>query len=109
MERPTAREIDLTPPEDARMEIPEAPRSGVRLKSFSVPLDRLRQLARRAESVGLDPIAFELLLAAAHVESGKQIEVVRSELLETADFVPEREARFYREAVRSLGVKPTVD
>jgi hypothetical protein len=91
------------------MDIPEAPRSGVRLKAFSVPLERIRQLARRAESVGLDPIAFELLLAAAHIESGKQIERVRSELCETAHLVPAREARFYREAVRSLALTPHFD
>jgi hypothetical protein len=91
------------------MPIPEAPRSGVRLKSFSVPLERIRQIARRAESVGLDPIAFELFLAAARIESGKPVERARSELLETAHLVPEREARFYREAVRSLAITPHFD
>jgi hypothetical protein len=89
--------------------IPETPPSGVRLKAFSAPLQRIRQLARRAESVGLDLVAFELLFVTARIESGRQVEVVRSELSETADGVPETEARFYRGAARSLAAATTTD
>ena len=89
--------------------IPDAPPSGVRLNAFSAPLQRIRRLARRAESMGLDPVAFELLFVAARIESGRQVEVVRSELAETADCVPEDEARFYRRAARSLAAATTTD
>ena len=82
--------------------IPDAPKSGVRLKPASGPLQGLRQLARSAESLGLDPVAFELFFAVARLESGRRVEAVRSDLVETAETVPEMEARFYRAAAKSL-------
>ena len=87
---------------------PEAPTSSVRRKPAPEPL-RLRQLARRAESLGLDPLAFELLFASARIESGSRVDVVRSELAEIAKLVPEIEARFYRRAVRSLANAASID
>jgi hypothetical protein len=92
-----------------RLLIPEAPRSGVRLKSATEPLDSLRDLARRAERLGLEPLAFELFFAAARIESGRRVELVRSELAETAALVPRIEARFYRRAARSLAPAAWVD
>jgi hypothetical protein len=105
MEKTSAHGFGVTPAEEAeraRAIIPEAPGSGVRLKRASEPLRVIRQLARNAESLGLDPLAFELLFAAARIESGGPVDAVRSELAETAELVSELEARFYRRAVRSL-------
>jgi hypothetical protein len=112
MERNTARRAAVTVDEESgstRSVNFKGPPSGVRLKAFSAPLQRIRQLARRAESVGLDLVAFELLFVAARIESGRQVEVVRSELSETADGMPEAEARFYRGAVRSLAAATMTD
>jgi hypothetical protein len=102
------REPSEDEPSLARV-IPEAPRSGVRLKAAWDPLQRIRRLARNAESLGLDPVAFELLFAAVRIESGGAVDVVTSELAETAALVPEREARFYRRAARSLATATSID
>jgi len=67
----------------------------------------VRQIARSAESLGFDPLAFELFFAAARLESGIPVETIRRELAETAASVPEHEARFYRRAVRSLATAAT--
>jgi len=95
-----------------RVRIPEPPRSGVRGKPApepthgtrpqQQPTHGIRQLARRAEALGLDPLAFELLFAAARLESGSPVDLVLGQLAETAAIVPAQEARFYRRAARTL-------
>jgi hypothetical protein len=87
----------------------DAPKSGVQRKQALEPLRRIRRLAQNAESLGLDPLAFELLFAAVRIESGSRVDAVRCELAETAEIVPELEARFYRRAVRTLATATSVD
>lgn len=99
--------LDGAPREDARRGrlVPAPPVSGVRSvrkSTSSECLLSLRQLARTAESLSLEPLAFELFFAAARIESTGKVELVRGQLEEIATLVLELEARFYRRAVRVL-------
>ena len=78
------------------------PPSGVRLHVPPNPAEVLRSLARRAESLGLEPVALELFFAARRVESPERIDAVRRELEETALDAPPYEARLYRRSARVL-------
>lgn len=81
---------------------PPPPASGVRRSRPAPCLLGLRHLARNAEWLCLEALAFELFFAAVRIESTGEVGLVRADLEEISTFVTDTEARFYRRAVRML-------
>jgi hypothetical protein len=66
------------------------------------PALRVRELARHAESLGLDGVALDLFFAVARIEATGHADAVRAELADTAKGLAGHEGRLYRRAVRLL-------
>jgi hypothetical protein len=62
----------------------------------------MRKLARRAEALDFECVAFDLFFAVARLEANGRSSEVRAELAETATSVSGLRARFYWRAVRLL-------
>jgi hypothetical protein len=102
MRQASAQHLFPAPEFSDRRPIAPPPPSGVRLRTPGNSCDRLRQLAHKAESLGMEPLAFELFFIAARVDATGRVDFACRELEQTAQEVPEEEARFYRRAVRML-------
>jgi hypothetical protein len=87
--------------------IPRPPPSGARLRGAAPPSAALRALADKAESLGLQLVAFELFFVAARLDETGRIDLARRDLHATALEVSEQEAPFYRRAARALGIGPS--
>lgn len=84
--------------------IPQPPPSGVRLRDLPQPGVLLRNLALKAESLGLELLAFELFFVAAQLDATGRTDVARRDLEVALLEASEIEARFYRRAARALAL-----
>jgi hypothetical protein len=67
---------------------------------------RVRQIARQAESLELHEVALELFFAAERIEATGRVDLVGADLAVTARCFDGLPGRFYRRAVRRLGAGP---
>lgn len=92
--------------EPGRERAPSAPVSGVRTRQAPRAIRALRALARKAEWLSLEALAFELFFAAARIESSGDLGRVRGQIAELAASFTGVEARFYRRALHALASAP---